>query len=184
MPVGLVHRHSREAARIMTILLRRFLVVAALLFWQGGFLFYASVVVPVGQQLTSHREQGFLTQQVTDYLNLSGVVALLPLAWDGVVSSDPSLRRRLWRWAAWLGMALTLALLAWLHPHLDVLLDRSALSIADRPLFRDRHRAYLWISTVQWALAMMYAVLMLIAWRTEDRRPDAGASASGGRVEV
>jgi len=155
----------------MTILLRRFLVLTALLFWQGGFLFYASVVVPIGQRLTSHREQGFITQQVTDYLNLSGAVALVPLAWDGAMGGDPSSRRRLLRWAAWLGMALALLLLVWLHPRLDELLDGSAWSIADRPLFRGRHRGYLWVSTVQWALAMVYSVLTLLAWRAEDRFP-------------
>ena len=54
----------------MTIL-RRFLVLIALFFWQGGFTFYAAVVVPVGQQvLHSHLRQGFVTQQVTNYLNL------------------------------------------------------------------------------------------------------------------
>ena len=30
----------------MTIL-RRFLVLAALMFWQGGFMFYGAVVVPI-----------------------------------------------------------------------------------------------------------------------------------------
>ena len=46
----------------MTIL-RRFLVLIALFFWQGGFTFYAAVVVPVGQQvLHSHLRQGFVTQ--------------------------------------------------------------------------------------------------------------------------
>ena len=29
-------------------ILRRYLVVIALMFWQGGFTFYAAVVVPVG----------------------------------------------------------------------------------------------------------------------------------------
>jgi hypothetical protein len=28
--------------------LRRFLALAALLDWQGGFLFYAAVVIPIG----------------------------------------------------------------------------------------------------------------------------------------
>jgi hypothetical protein len=159
-----------EAARIMTILLRRFLVLTALLFWQGGFLFYASVVVPVGQHLTSHREQGFITREVTDYLNLSGAVALVPLAWDGAAGRDPSPRRRIWRWVVWLGMALALALLAWLHPRLDELMDSASLNIADRTLFRERHRVYLWISTVQWALGVTYSIFMLSAWRAEDRQ--------------
>ncbi len=32
-------------------LLRRSLVVIALMFWQGGFTFYAAVVVPIGQDV-------------------------------------------------------------------------------------------------------------------------------------
>jgi hypothetical protein len=168
----------------MITLLRRFLVLAALLFWQGGFLFYASVVVPVGQQLTSHLRQGLITQQVTDYLNLSGAVALLPLAWDCIVSSDPSLRRRLLRWVAWTGMTLALALLAWLHPRLDELVDRDSLSIADRALFRERHRLYLWISTIQWALGVAYSILMLMAWRAGDRQGAAPSSAACREAEA
>ena len=78
----------------MTIL-RRFLVLIALFFWQGGFTFYAAVVVPVGQQvLHSHLRQGFVTQQVTNYLNLTGAIALVPLAWEAAVPGDPSPRRR------------------------------------------------------------------------------------------
>jgi len=30
------------------LLARRFLTIAALMFWQGGFTFYAAVVVPIG----------------------------------------------------------------------------------------------------------------------------------------
>ena len=55
----------------MTRFLRRFLVLAALMFWQGGFTFYAAVVIKVGQDvLGSHRRQGFVTRRVAQYLNL------------------------------------------------------------------------------------------------------------------
>ena len=75
----------------MLILFRRFLVLVALMFWLGGFTFYASVVVPVGQrELGSHLEQGFITRQVTNYLNLSGAVALVVLAWDVAASRESS----------------------------------------------------------------------------------------------
>jgi len=60
----------------MTVL-RRLVLVLALMFWQGGFTFYASVVVPVGSDfLGSHVDQGWITRSVTNYLNLSGAVAL------------------------------------------------------------------------------------------------------------
>lgn len=43
--------------------------------WQGGFMFYGGVVVPTGAAvLGSEVEQGFITQSVTNYLNLAGGV--------------------------------------------------------------------------------------------------------------
>ena len=67
----------------MTTVLRRLLLLLALMFWQGGFMFYGAVVVPVGSDvLGSHREQGFVTQSVTNYLNGAGAIALAVWCWD------------------------------------------------------------------------------------------------------
>ena len=154
----------------MLALLRRLLVLVALMFWQGGFTFYAAVVVPLGQEvLGTHFKQGRITRRVTVYLNLAGAVALLPLAWDTAASAE---RSRLLRWLRWLalaGMAVGLALLFWLHPQLDELIDLEAGYIPERKEFRAGHRLYLWISTVQWGLGLVYALLMLHAWRDGDR---------------
>jgi hypothetical protein len=77
----------------MVIVLRRVLVLGALLFWQGGFTFYGAVVVHVGQDvLGSHRMQGFVTRRVTNYLNLAGAVALPLLAWDTAASAARAAR--------------------------------------------------------------------------------------------
>ena len=44
--------------------LRRFLVVVALMFWLGGFTFYAGVVVPVGTRaLKSPMKQALITRR-------------------------------------------------------------------------------------------------------------------------
>jgi len=152
----------------MTII-RRFLVLAVLLFWQGGFLFYAAVVVPIAQEiLTSGITQGFVTRQVTIYLNIAGAVALVPLLWDVLAAADQN-RWRFWlRMLAWGGMAGTLALLAWLHPRLDALLDLDFHTVDDMKGFRPLHRFYLWTSTLQWALGLVYIILMLWAWRDQD----------------
>jgi hypothetical protein len=150
-------------------LLRRFLVLAALMFWQGGFTFYAAVVVPVGQQvLPTPMDQARVTRQVTNYLNLAGGVSLLLLAWDAAVSGDPSRRRRWLRWLAWASMVLALGLLVWLHVYLDEWLDAAAAAARDPHTFRILHRCYLWISTMQWAGGVVYALLALRAWRVED----------------
>ncbi len=139
------------------------------MFWQGGFTFYAAVVVPVGQEeLGSHLVQGFITRRVTNYLNLAGAVALVPLAWD--VAADPSVKRRRARGLCWLGMAAALAALVWLHPRLDALLDLDSQTLLNRKSFRAGHRWYLWISTVQWALAVAYTALTVWAWSGESAK--------------
>jgi hypothetical protein len=166
----------------MSTLVRRFVVLAALMFWQGGFTFYAAVVVPVGQEeLGSHLQQGFITRQVTHYLNLSGAAALILLAWDAAVSRDRSRARRWARWTAWMGMVATLAALVWLHQQLEQLLNLEMRELASPKAFRAGHRWYLWLSTIQWAFGLVYAVFALQAWRAEDqldtRVGERGASA-------
>ena len=153
----------------MLIVLWRFLVVMALLFWQGGFLFYAAVVVPVGQEeLGSHRRQGFITRKVTNYLNLTGVVALGVLALD-LAAHDRSRWRRAARGLSWLGMAVTLAGLAVLHWYMDDWLEPATRSILAPEAFHAAHRSYLWVSTIQWVFGLVYLVLALAAWHAADR---------------
>jgi hypothetical protein len=102
----------------MTVL-RRVLLVLALAFWQGGFMFYGAVVVPVGAVvLGSHHEQGLVTQAVTNYLNAAGVVALVLWAWDVAAEG-----RRWPRWCVWAALAILLGALAWLHVRLDEQID-------------------------------------------------------------
>jgi hypothetical protein len=154
----------------MPSLLRRLLVIFSLMFWQGGFTFYAAVVVPIGQrELGSHLQQGFITRQVTNYLNLSGAAALILLGWDVAATRDKSLTRRWARWAVWMGMIITLLALAWLHGHLDQLLNPELRELTSPRAFRTGHRWYLWLSTVQWAFGVAYALLALCGWRAEDR---------------
>ncbi len=149
---------------------RRLLVLVALMFWQGGFTFYAAVVVPVGQEvLGSHFKQGRITRRVTVYLNLAGAAALLPLAWDVAAARQRCAWCRRLRWLCVAGMAAGLGLLFWLHPRLDELIDLDVGYVSDRGAFRAGHRWYLWISTVQWGLGLVYALLTLYAWRAADR---------------
>ena len=87
----------------MTIF-RRFLVVQALMLWQGGFLFYASFVVPVGtEMLGGSFEQGRITRHVTDSMNAVGAVALVIFVWDLLVARKPYQQMR---WGCWGVMAI------------------------------------------------------------------------------
>ena len=70
--------------------LRRFLVLLVLMCWQGGFTFYTAVVVPIGTAvLETALAQGWITRQVTVYLNLAGAAALVMLGWDMLACLDP-----------------------------------------------------------------------------------------------
>jgi hypothetical protein len=165
----------------MGLLARRFLVLAALMFWQGGFTFYAAVVVPVGRHVIGRR-QSEVTPPVTAYLNLAGAVALAPLAWDVSRCRDNVRRRRRLRWLAWAGMALTLCALLGLHKALSGRLHPGL--VASDPSFRNLHRLYLWVSTVQWACSLVYAGLMLLAWRAEDQLRVPGNEVQPGSTDA
>ena len=62
--------------------IRRFLFIAAVAFWLGGFTFYTSVVIPVGTHTLGSVRQGFITQQVTGWLNVAGAFALPLVFWN------------------------------------------------------------------------------------------------------
>ena len=161
----------------MILLVRRFLLIAALMFWQGGFTFYGAVVVPVGSEvLGSHQEQGWITRSVTNFLNLAGIVAIGVWAWDIAMTSERNAWRRRLRWALWIVLLLTLGLLAWLHLRLDDLLDLESFRIVNRPQFRRLHEWYLNTSTVQWGSSLLLLAATLLAWRSEDT--DAGHHAA------
>jgi hypothetical protein len=162
------------------LLLRRFLAASSLFFWQGGFTFYAAVVVAVGTEVLGKIGQGFITRRVTDHLNLSGGIALALLAWELFTARDPRVARRWARLLLWLAMAGGLALLFVLHPRMDALLDPEDQSILNHRQFRLMHRVYLWVSTVQWGCALAYLLLTLRAWQAEDRCGTAEVHAGSG----
>ena len=141
--------------------LRQFLVFQAFLAWQGGFVFYAAVVVPVGTELYGAYLQGTITQQVTNWLALIGLVWHLLFAWDLLATRDPSRRRARLRFGFWLLSLLLLVVLALVHRELDALLEDDDL---DHAAFRRWHIMYLWGVTVQWLLALAQAWLTLGAW--------------------
>jgi hypothetical protein len=151
-------------------LMRRFLLLLAILFWQGGFTFYSAVVVHVGQAvLGSHMEQGLVTRSVTNYLNFGGAVAIAFWVWDIAGTRDPAWSRSWIRWALWAVLLVTLGLLAWLHVRLDELIDLDSHGILEPPEFRRLHSWYLNVSTIQWAGSLLLTAATLMAWRAEDR---------------
>ena len=149
--------------------LRRYLTLIALMFWLGGFTFYASVVVPVGTAvLKSDLRQGFITRRVTFYLNLVAATALVVLLAEVLLTADRS-RRRWVRLGLWGVMAVCQVGLFVGHSYLDDRLQPKGMLILDSETFRPVHRLYLWTHTVQWGAGLIFIGLMLRAWMNEDQ---------------
>lgn len=153
------------------MLLRRFLVLQLLLLWQGGFLFYALVVVPVGTDLLgSATAQGIVTARVTLWLNRIGWFALIAFAVDARMIT-PRKKARFF----WLGVAtlLQIVLVFWLHDAISSRLDFDEHRIRERDGFYTLHRLYLIVSAAQWLAMLAFASLTLAAWRAADSDPGA-----------
>jgi hypothetical protein len=147
---------------------RRFLVVQALMLWQGGFLFYAAVVVPAGTAvLGSAAAQGGITVRVTDGLNACGAAGLALVAWDLALARDPNRRRTAARWWCWAVALACQYLLVCLHLVLDYFMDPTRTHVVVRPPFYTVHRVYLWVSTLMWAACLPLAWWSLRAWAAE-----------------
>ncbi|MFO0876219.1 MAG: hypothetical protein U0840_02510 [Gemmataceae bacterium] len=152
-------------------ILRRYLVVIALMFWQGGFTFYVSVVVPVATEvLGSALRQGFITRQVTGWLNLIGSITLGLLAVDIFLTRDPSRWRLASRTGLWALMVACQVLLYRTHDYLSGLMVDRGLIVHEPVAFYQAHRVYLWAHTVQWGAGLVFVLLMLIGWKREDQR--------------
>jgi hypothetical protein len=150
------------------LVFRRFLVLVALMFWLGGFTFYAGVVVPIGRGVLGSA-QSEVTREVSFYLNVSAAFALLPLTWDNLFAHDPLRRRRVLRWLCCLVVLATLIVLVWLRADLVEMLDHPVGgTLTSHAPFRQGHRLYLWISTLQWGAGVLYTLATIRAWRGED----------------
>ncbi|HBE71876.1 MAG TPA: hypothetical protein DDW52_27355 [Planctomycetaceae bacterium] len=143
--------------------LRRFLLFHSLALAFGGFLFYAAVVVPTGSDIVGVTTQGFVTQQVTNVLNLLVVWAVVMLGWEYVAQSKQrsvSANRILLFSTCTIG--LSVCLLFWLHQRLDGMLDADLMEVSDSSLFYLLHRFYLWVCTIQWMCSLMATWIVLL----------------------
>jgi hypothetical protein len=148
----------------MTIL-RRLILLIALMFWQGGFMFYGSVVITVGAQvLGSEMEQGFVTQAVTNYLNIAGAVCLT--IWGIVLWHE---RTRWLGWTLWLAIVLSLVALVLLHGRMDQRLNFDSHIVAGKG-FYSHHRLYIALSAAQWLASLALLGATLNQWKQADRR--------------
>jgi hypothetical protein len=155
--------------------LRRFLVIQALMLWQGGFLFYAAVVVPIVNDVSGPLDQGQITRHVTDRMNLIAIGTLVILLWDQWVNGGRRQLDRI-RWICWIVMVIGLVGLFAVHSTLE-----DYFNATDDPFrpwaFYHWRRVYLCIVTVQWIAGLVYVTAMLLAWGADGR----ARSATRGR---
>jgi hypothetical protein len=152
------------------MLLRRFLVLLTLLFWLGGSLFYAAVVIPVGLSTLDPREQQFfVTQAVTNYLNLACAAALAVWAWDLWSGGGPAGPVGRGRSFLWLLIGLCLGVLFLLHTWIDGFMDKRTVSIRDADRLRPLHLTYAAVNALQCLAGIAFALLTLVSWGGQDR---------------
>jgi hypothetical protein len=157
------------AARSAATICWRFIVLAVLAVWLGGFTFYAAIVIKIAQRvLGSHLRVGFITQDVTRVMNLWGIAALTLLAIDSLIAWRRSHRATRWLTAlTWAAMTAGLVALFALHPTLDRMMDPLAKQVIDEG-FYNLHRVYLIIATAVWGAGLAHVLILLGRWRARD----------------
>jgi hypothetical protein len=151
----------------MVSVIRRMVLLISLMFWQGGFMFYGGDVVPVGTKiLGSGTEQGFITQAVTNHLNLAGAVCLI--LWLEHLWHDRRQGVSRIEWLAWGFTTLSLVVLVGIHLQMDRLLIVESTSVLDRAAFGKYHKMYIGTSTLQWLASLLMLFLAVIRWNRED----------------
>jgi hypothetical protein len=141
-------------------------LLVSMMFWQGGFMFYGGVVVPVGGRiLGSETTQGFITQSVTNYLNLAGAVCLslwLEHLWHDRRHGVSQLE-----WGIWSFAAVSAIVLAGIHVKMDRMLIVESSSVLDPEWFGRFHKLYIWTSSLQWLASLALLFLAVMRWNRQ-----------------
>ena len=143
----------------------RVLCLLGLSVWMGGFTFYSAVVIPVLHESLGSLDTGFVTQQVTDYLNYIGVgVVLVWWVAASVERREGTARVRAVRLLLLAATTLILVGLIALHRFMDGRLETGGLRG-----FYPLHRAYLIASTVQWFVNLGLMTALLVPSRLAEK---------------
>ena len=145
------------------------LSVLAWALWMGGFTFFTSVSLRVAHKLLSEsKEFGYVTQVVTDRLNLIGLITLVLLLTQ-LATHWQVLARRLRSLLSftWLILAITLVYLFNLHNAIDAVIDFEQRVVTDADAFEPLHVRYKQVAAAQWLAAVVHLTVMLTTNRTE-----------------
>lgn len=128
---------------------RNLLKIITLSIWWGMFTFYAGIVVPVGMKvLGSHTQMGFVTQEVSKYLNVLSLIVFLMYAYSlrSNEFSEDVLIEQIMSFSL-IGFQILLCVI---HFFLTNLLDFKQHIILNSEKFYVFHRVYLIIETLIW----------------------------------
>jgi len=131
--------------------------------WWGGLTFYAVFVVPTGVEvLGGETEQGFVTQRVSNSINLLATLTLAVLVWNAAVRwREAGRRMRAVLIISWLVMAGAQLALYLIHPRLDAMLDAQTHSVINPSSFHSLHETYLTIVSVQWSAGLAHFIAVI-----------------------
>ncbi|NQZ55930.1 MAG: hypothetical protein HRT88_00425 [Lentisphaeraceae bacterium] len=151
------------------ILLRSLLIIF-LSIWFGGFLLYSSVVISAAHKvLKDHTLVGLITQQVTNSLNVLGVITVVLLIIDFLVNKAVKLTRfSVIQSLLLLIIGGGLLALFIIHNQMDSYIDIKAQDVVEWRQFYSLHKVYLIISTVQFFATLIYIPMMLLRWKKRD----------------
>jgi hypothetical protein len=127
------------------------LKIIALSIWWGAFTFYSGIVVSVGMRvLGSHTEMGFITQQVTIYINIFSLIIFLFYAY--LLKNQEVNENILVEEIITVCLIAFQLLLFLLHYYQSELLDFQNHTINHPEMFYLLHRLYLIIETLIWTV--------------------------------
>ncbi len=160
---------AKQTLKRLAAILFQVLLIATFALWFGGFTFYVSFVVPIGTDvLGSARTQGFVTQQVTHWMNVVCGAALVFMLIETTRAAGVP-----WKRGRWIAITMVMLIggcllaLIWLHPVMDKMIRAVDESISDRAHFYQLHRIYLWLCTFQWIMAWIWLFVTVGRWRKE-----------------
>jgi hypothetical protein len=134
-----------------------YLKIIALSLWWGAFTFYAGIVVPVGMNvLGSHTEMGFITQQVTVYINVFSLILFLFFAY--CLKNEEFKKGKLVEEITTISLIGFQLLLILLHNSQTDLLDFENHKIINRDNFYLLHRIYLIVESLIWLVVSVLIV--------------------------
>jgi hypothetical protein len=131
--------------------------------WIAGFTFFTSISLRVAHKILEvGHDFGFVTQIVTERINLVGIIAVTLLALHLFLHRSEIGRPRLITMMfTCLTLMFTLGTQIHMHGLLDQLIDVQAREVLDNAAFGPIHDRYQMYASIQWGVAIIHLALML-----------------------